>query len=54
MSDENDINLVCKSLDYSFDRKCLTQLLYISDIGIVLLRIVKTDLDLLSCASRKR
>ncbi len=37
MSDENDINLVCKSLFYSFDRRCLTQLLYISDIEVVAL-----------------
>ena len=35
MSDENNINLACKNLDYSFDRKCLTQLLYISDIEVV-------------------
>ncbi len=37
MSDENDINLVCKNLYYSFDRKCLMQLLYISDIEVVAL-----------------
>ena len=56
MSDENDINLVCKSLNYSFWQKMLDvialYLVYWSN-HVISLRIVMIDLDLLFCTSRK-